>query len=113
MKYSECNSHQKKAWRNAKFAASDYIFGLMNGCLDSPKDGPEYKSYFAMLNDIDALITVVYTEAITAVYCDGSCSFGLSAEAYIKDIRFCGKGFLTKVVTLYCKKYQAEALSSL
>ena len=113
MKFSECNARQKKAWRNVKYAASDYIFGLMNGCLDNPKDSATYKDYMDALSDLSGLSDAVYGEAITNVYDEGSCSFGVGAAAYMKDIRFCGKEFIMKVTTHYYKKYQQEALDGL
>lgn len=113
MKYAECNERQKKAWKNIKHAASDYIFGLLNGCFDNDEGSDEYKDYKAALDDLDGLITAVYNESLTTVYTDGGCAFGPGAESYLKDIRFCGKEFLMKVVTHYCKKYQQEALADL
>lgn len=113
MKFSECDQRQKKAWRNVKYAASDFIFGQMNGCLDNPEDSEEYKNYMDALSNLEYLINVVYAEAITNVYDEGSCSFGAGAAAFIKDIRFCGKEFIMKVVILYCTKYQKEALDQL
>lgn len=114
MKYSECNEKQKKAWRNIKNAASDYIFGLANGCFDSDPHSSEYANYRAALENLDGLIDAVYGEAITTVYAGGgACCFGAAAESYLRDIRFCGKEFLMKVTAHYCKKYQAEALGDI
>lgn len=113
MKFSECNARQKKAWKNIKWAASDYIFGMMNGCLDNQKDSQEYKDYMDGLQDLESIISIVYQESITNIYDEGSCSFGDGAESYMKDIRFCGKGFLMDIVKKYCKKYQTEALEGL
>lgn len=114
MKYSECNARQKKAWQNIKNAASDYIFGLVNGCLDSPKDSQDYQDYKQALDNIEELIEAVYHEAITTIYTGGGgCCFGEGAEKRLKDIRFCGKEFLMKVTTHYCKKYQQEALEQI
>lgn len=114
MKYVECNYRQKKAWKNIKHAASDYIFGLLNGCLDSDKNSDEYKDYKAALDDLDGLVETVYKEGTTTIYTyGGGCLFGDEVENYLKDIRFCGKEFLMKVATHYCKKYQQEALAEL
>lgn len=113
MKFSECDMRQKKAWKNIKWAASDYIFGIMNGCLDNSEDSPSYKDYMNGLQDLDGIIETVYSESITNVYDEGSCSFGIGAESYLKDIRFCGKEFLMNLVKKYCKKFQAEALEQL
>jgi len=113
MKYSECTMRQKKAWRNVKYAAGDYIGGLENGCLDSPKDSSDYRDYLSALRDLEGLIETVYDAAITNVYDEGSCCFGKDAELFIKDIRFCGKDFIMRVVSHYCTKFQAEALSAI
>lgn len=114
MKYSECNNRQKKAWANIARAASDYIFGLVNGCLDSDKNSAEYQDYRQALDDIDGLIEAVYHEATTTIYTGGGgCMFGKGAEAWLKDIRFCGKEFLMRVTTHYCKKFQQEALAQI
>ena len=113
MKFAECNAKQKKAWKNVKYAASDYIFGLMNGCLDNPKDSTMYKDYMDGITDLDGLISTVYDEAITNVYDEGYCAFGAGAQAHIRDIRFCGKDFIMGLVTRYCTKYQQEALDTL
>lgn len=113
MKFSECNTRQKKAWKNIKWAASDYIFGIMNGCLDNARESQSYKDYMDCLQDLDSIIETVYHESITNMYDEGSCSFGAGAENYLKDIRFCGKEFLMNLVTQYCKKYQIEALEQL
>lgn len=113
MKFSEMNEKQKKAIRNIKYAAIDHIFGLQNGCFDSEKDSQEYKDYYNELTDTDSLISTVYYLAITNEYGAGYCSFGKRAQAYIKDIRFCGKEFLMMIVKHYVKKYQSEALAEL
>lgn len=113
IKYSECDLRQKKAYKNIKNAAADYIFGLQNGCFDHDKNSQEYRDYFNELNNLPKLIEKVYAEAISAVYDGDSIMFGRAAEAYIRDVRFCGKDFLMKVVTQFCEKYQKEALSDL
>lgn len=113
MKYSECNARQKKAWTNIKNAASQIIFENLNGCLDSEPGDEYYDSCLATLKDLDGLKAEVYKEATTSIYREGSCFFGSSAESELKDIRFCGKDFLMKIVDHYCKKYQTEALSEL
>lgn len=112
-KYSECNAREKKAWNNIKFAASDYIFSTMNGCLDTSPEDEDHKNYLSTLKDLEELKSTVYQEATTAIYREGSCHFGAGAESYLKDIRFCGKEFLMEVVDHYCRKYQQEALDEL
>lgn len=113
MRYADCNARQKKAWKNIKHAASDYIFGLVNGCLDSDESSEDYRDYKQALENLDGLIDAVYHEAITTVYTGSGCCFGAGAESYLKDVRFCGKDFLMRVVTHYCKKYQQEALAEI
>lgn len=113
MTYAECNERQKKAWKNIKHAASDYIFGLLNGCFDNDEGSEAYQDYKAALDNLEGLIEAVYKEGTTSIYTSGGCSFGPGAESYLKDIRFCGKDFLMKVTTHYCKKYQREALEDL
>lgn len=110
MKYSECNAREQKAWKNIDRAASWHIFGLLNGCLD---DAESFEDYKAALEDLNGLVDVVYNEAITNIYTGCGLYFGKDAESIMKDIRFCGKDFLMKVATYYCKKYQAEALAEI
>jgi hypothetical protein len=50
---------------------------------------------------------------MTCVCDEGFVGFGGGAEKYLKDIRFCGKEFLMKVVNKYCTEFQSEALSNL
>lgn len=113
IKLSECNSRQKKAYLNFKGAAIDYIFGLQNGCLDSEKGSTEYQDYYAGLEDLESLIGMVYSEGISTVYSKGMISSGKVAEAYLKDIRFCGKQFLEELAVQFCTKFQREALDEL
>lgn len=113
-KFSECTPREKKAWKNIKNAAADYIFGLENGCFDNAVDSIEYRNYKEGLEDYDGLVKVVYSEALTTIYGEGGgCFFGSGAEAFLKDIRFCGKDFLMEVTEHFVKKYQAEALAEI
>ncbi len=113
MKFKDCDQRQKKAWRNIKYAAIDYIFGLENGCTDSPKGSEDYQSYLADLRNLDGIKELVYQQATTCIFDVGYVGFGAGAESYMKDIRFCGKEFLMKLVDKYCTKFQAEALETL
>jgi hypothetical protein len=113
MKFTECNARQKKAWKNIKYAAIDFIFGLENGCHDSPKDSEAYQGYLNTLLDLEYLKETVYRQSITCVCDEGFVGFGSGAESYLKDIRFCGKEFLMMVVSKYCTRFQAEALSNI
>lgn len=112
-KYAECNAREKKAWKNIKNAAADYIFGLMNGCFDNDKNSISYRNYKEGLEDYNGLVEIVYNEALTNIYFEGGCYFGDGAEAFLKDIRFCGKEFLMEVTEHFVKKYQAEALAGI
>lgn len=112
--YKEMNAKERKAHENIKNAAADYIYSLENGCFDSEKGSEEYNNYYEQLNDLEALVSVVYTEAISSVYTDDGAAFGgAAAKAYIKDIRFCGKEFLMEVTRHFCKQYQSEVLADL
>lgn len=111
--YKEMNKKEQKAYKNIKWAANDYIFGLENGCFDTEKGSEQYNDYYAQLNDLESLINIVYGEATSAVYDEGGVSFNEQAQAYIKDIRFCGKEFLMEVTRYFCEKFQKEALADL
>jgi hypothetical protein len=113
MKFKECTPRQKKAWKNIKYAASDYIFGFENGCHDNPKDGEAYRNYLDALLDLENMKETVYQQSITCVFDEGFYGFGVGAVSYLKDIRFCGKEFLMRLVNKYCKQFQAEALSNI
>lgn len=114
MKYADCTTRQKRAWTNIKNTANYYFGGLINTCLDNMPGDEDYDIAKNELMNLDELISTVYNEAITTIYSGGgSCQFGQGAERMLKDIRFCGKEFLMKVTTFYCKKYQAEALAEL
>ena len=109
----EYNQKQRKADKNIEGAAGDYIFGLMNACLDNDKDSEEYKDYYNALLDLEGLKNVVYVEGTTTVYDEGFIGGSKWAESYLKDIRFCGKEFLEERVAYWCEKYQKEALDEL
>lgn len=114
MKFADCTTRQKRAWTNIRNAASYYIGGLINTCLDNMPGDEDYDIAKNELMNLDELISTVYTEATTTIYSGGgSCQFGQGAERTLRDIRFCGKEFLMKVVTFYCKKYQQEAFDEL
>lgn len=106
----EMDRKELKAYRNIQNAAGDYIYSLENGCFDNPKDSQEYKDYFEQLNNFDSLVNIVYAESINTVYEEGCAFGGAGAKAYLKDIRFCGKEFLTETEH-FVSKYQAEVLS--
>ncbi len=98
MKIADMTERQKKAYRNIIGAANDFIGGLENTMEDSPEDSEEYINAKETLDNHDELVDFIYQEAISNVYNVGHVSFGTSAEAYIKDIRFCGKEWLMERV---------------
>ena len=94
MKYADCNTRQKKAFRNILHACNWLLGGLENTMLDNPENSEEYQSAKAQLADHEGLVNELYRMATTDVYDDGSCYFGQAAVSYVKDIRFCGKAWL-------------------
>ena len=81
--FEKMNLKERKAYKNIKNAAIDYIYGLQNGCFDS-SNTEEYNNYYNQLNDYEALVDIVYKEAISAVYTgDGAVFGGKAANAYI------------------------------
>ena len=104
MKLSECNPHQKKAYINIYHAACWLIGGLENTITDNPEGSEESSSAMAQLADHDGLVAELYDMATSDVYGDGSCSFGPAAEAFLRDIRFCGKDWLMERCEARIKK---------
>ena len=96
MKVSEMTERQKKAYRNICNAANWHIGGLENAVSD--RKGEEKVICQAQLNDHDGLVFDIYQMAIEEIYLDGGMFFGKEAEAYLKDIRFCGKEWLMERV---------------
>lgn len=94
MKYSDMNERQKKAFRNIKYAANDLLGGLENTLSDYDEDTEEYQAADRLLKDHKALVEELYTRSISEYYEEGCCCFNQWAEAYLKDIRFCGKEWL-------------------
>lgn len=94
MKYFECDARQKKAYRNIKFAAEDLCGCLENTLYDYPEESDTYKYAKETLENHDELCRQLYQNAISAVYEEGCCWFSSSAEAYLRDVRFCGKEWL-------------------
>lgn len=91
---------------------TDYIEPVyMANSDDKNKFCKKFRKLF--YNRVQALIGVVYKEAISAVYGGDFISFNSQAKAYINDIKFCGKEFLMKLATQFCEQYQKEALADL
>ena len=98
MKISEMNTQQKKAFYNIRNAADYLIGGLENTMEDYPEDSEEYQEAQATLKDHDFLVSQIYDLALTEIFLEGANIFGKAAEAYLKDIRFCGKEWLMERV---------------
>ena len=98
MKISEMNTQQKKAFYNIRNAADYLIGGLENTMEDYPEDSEEYQEAQATLDDHDLLVNQIYDLALTEIFLEGANIFGKAAEAYLKDIRFCGKEWLMERV---------------
>lgn len=98
MKLSEMNARQKKAYKNVYYAARDCIGGLENTISDNPDDSAECISATASLKDHTGLVETIYDMAITDIYDEGCVRFGKAAEAFMKDIRFCGKEWIMERV---------------
>lgn len=96
MKFSEMNARQKKAYKNVYYAARDLIGGLENTISDNPEGSEERTKATAYLSDHDALVAAIYDMSITDIYDEGAVYFGKEAEAHMKDIRFCGKDWITE-----------------
>ena len=94
MKFSEMNARQKKAYKNVYYAARDYIGGLENTISDNSEDSEEHISAKASLGNHAGLVEMIYNMAITDIFDEGAVFFGKAAEAYMKDIRFCGKDWI-------------------
>lgn len=85
---------QRKAFYNIKYAAHDLLGGLENTLEDYPEDSEEYKRAKALVNNHNALVSLLYYNATSAVYTDGAVWFSSYAKKIIRDINFCGKEWL-------------------
>lgn len=94
LKLSECNARQRKAFINICHAANWLLGGLENQMCDSEEGSADWAGAKKLLSDHDYLVNELYRMATTEVYEDGFCGFGKGAERFLKDIRFCGKGWL-------------------
>ena len=104
MKIADMNTRQKKAFINIKYAANYLIGGLENTMLDNPEGSEDYEQAKATLANHAGLVAEIYNMATTQLCQDGCVLFGQSAEAYIKDIRFCGKVWLMERVEARVRK---------
>ena len=60
MKYADCNTRQKKAYKNILHASNWLLGGLENTLLDNPEDSEEYRSAKAQLADHEGLVNELY-----------------------------------------------------
>jgi hypothetical protein len=98
MKLSEMNARQKKAYKNVYYAARDCIGGLENTISDNPVESEDHINAKASLGNHAGLVEMIYRMAITDIFDEGCVRFGKAAEAYMKDIRFCGKEWIMERV---------------
>lgn len=98
------NLKQKKAIKNIKYCANDQWM-YVNGWYDEKSESCRQ----LMMNPRE-LFERIYSESLVNVYDEGFCGFGGGAEAYLKDIRFCGKAFLEKVTFFYLAKLLEESV---
>lgn len=101
---TDLNLKQKKAVKNIKWCANDQ-WQFVNSWYDERSEGARQ----LMMNPKE-LFDTIYKEAMTNVYDEGFCGFGGGAEAYLKDIRFCGKRFLQKTTFYYTAKLLEESV---
>lgn len=101
----ELNLKQRKAFLNIKNCANDQ-WGYVNSWYDEKSEDARQ-----FMMDARGLFETIYTESLTNLYGEGSCSFGKECESYLKDIRFCGKSFLQTVALYYTAKLMEESVT--
>lgn len=101
---TDLNLKQKKAVKNIKYCANDQ-WQFVNSWYDEKCED----SRRLMMNPQE-LFDTIYSESQKNIYDEGMCSFGHGAEAYLKDIRFCGKKFLQTVALYYTAKLLEESV---
>ena len=98
------NTRQKLARRNIKWAANDQ-WQFVNGWYDEKE-----QSYREVFLNVEHLFNDTYKSMLTAIYDEGSVSFGSDVKQYLNHIKFCGKKFLETVTFYYTVKLLEEAL---
>ena len=104
MKYSDCTPRQKKAYRNIAHASGWLLGGLENTMLDNLEGSEEYENAKARLADHEGLVNELYRMATTEVYDEDGFCFSEAAASSLKDIRLCGKAWLTERCEARIKK---------
>lgn len=84
MKFTDCNEHQKAAWRLMNKCYNDYIGGLENTLLDYSEDEKEYQSAKRALADPEGLLETVYSYTQEEA----------TRMGFAKHIRFAGEKWL-------------------
>lgn len=97
-------TRQKLARRNIKWAANDQ-WQFVNGWYDEKE-----QSYREVFLNVEHLFNDIYKSMLTAIYDEGSVSFGSDVKQYLNHIKFCGKKFLEPVTFYYTVKLLEEAL---
>lgn len=97
-------TRQKLARRNIKWAANDQ-WQFVNGWYDEKE-----QSYKEVFLNVEHLFNDIYKSMLTAIYDEGSVSFGSDVKQYLNHIKFCGKKFLEPVTFYYTVKLLEEAL---
>ena len=98
------NVKEKKASRNIKYCANDQ-WQFVNSWYDQRDEDAR-----AYMMDARQLFDRIYQESLVNVYDESSVHFGTAAEAYLKDVRFCGKEFLQKVTFYYVAMLLEESV---
>lgn len=101
---TDLNLKQKKAVKNIKYCSNDQ-WQFVNSWYDEKSEDARQ----LMMNP-EELFNIIYDESQKNIYDEGMCAFGRGAEAYLKDIRFCGKKFLQTVVLYYTAKLLEESV---
>lgn len=95
---------QRKAIRNIKYA-TDSEWQFVNSWYDTRSTSAQ--DYF---KDPQYVFNSIYNNSITEYFDEGMEAFGPDAEAFVRDVRFCGKEFLQKVCFFYLVKLMDDAV---
>lgn len=80
---SECNVHQKCAWKLINEIYCDVVGGLENTQLDNPKDSDEYQRANRALKNPQALLNMIYSDVQSTA----------TMQGFAKHIRFAGEAW--------------------